>query len=102
MSSDADNPIPVNRSKRPYAPSDEQCSTAWDQIAALARDHCLVLQAASGVMTIVTPEEQRSHNLRNLVLDAHLMQETLGHQGGREPADNDNSSSSELIDLMED
>lgn len=73
--SDDHDPILVDRSKRSHAPSDERCSIAWDQIAALARDHCLILEAAGGVMTIVTPENQRQYNLRRLVLDIHLMQE---------------------------
>lgn len=62
----------INRSP---APSDEACSLAWDQIASIARFHCLIVQASGGVMTLALPGEQRKAGLRINVLQMHEMSE---------------------------
>lgn len=56
-------------------PSDSNCLKAWQQIAEIARAHCLVVQAAGGVMTLALPEEQRSAEIRDLCLRMHMMVE---------------------------
>jgi hypothetical protein len=58
------------------APSDEACEKAWDQIMAIARDHCLIIQAYGGVATLAIPQEQRRGDCRETVLQAHQRNET--------------------------
>lgn len=62
--------------KKKPAPSDTACSRAWDEIAAIARKHALIVQAYGGTMTLAMPEEQRKAGLREQVLQAHAMSET--------------------------
>ncbi len=58
------------------APPDDVCDQAYSQIAEIARNHALIVQAAGGVMTIATPDAQRSHEgTRDNVLRMHCMNE---------------------------
>lgn len=65
---------------RPYhnraCPSDSDCYNAWNQIASIARDHCLVIQAYGGVMILAMPEDQREEGIRDKVLRMHCAVET--------------------------
>lgn len=55
-------------------PPDDKCNEAYQQIAAIATAHALILEAAGGVMTIAIPEEQRKvEGLREKVLLMHCM-----------------------------
>jgi len=56
---------------RTTAPMDDDATRAWDQIMTIAREHCLVVQAASGVATLATPSAQRESGLRDKVLRMH-------------------------------
>jgi|SRR5688572_31888919 len=56
-------------------PPDSKCNLAYDQIAAIARSHALVIESAGGVMTIATPRVQREEGLREKVLRMHCMVE---------------------------
>lgn len=58
------------------APTDDACARAWDQIAEIARTHCLIVQAFGGTMTLAMPDEQRKAGVRPRVLKAHLRCET--------------------------
>lgn len=55
----------------PFAEDDEHCGRAWDKIMAIARDHCLIVQAYGGVATLAMPVEQRRNGCRRNVLLAH-------------------------------
>src|SRR5687768_1800688 len=56
-------------------PPDSKCNSAYDQIAAIARSHALVVSSTGGVMTIATPQAQRETGLREKVLRMHCMVE---------------------------
>ena len=53
------------------APTDTAAIKAWDRIAAIAREHCLVVGGFGGHMTLATPDVQREHGLRDKVLSMH-------------------------------
>ncbi|WP_454691164.1 hypothetical protein [Achromobacter aloeverae] len=44
-------------------PTEAQQAAAYDQIAAIARHHALILSAAGGVITIVHPRTQREEGI---------------------------------------
>lgn len=54
------------------APSDAECAKAWEQIMAIASEHCLIVQAYGGVATLAMPEEQRAAGVRELALRCQL------------------------------
>lgn len=53
------------------APSDAECAAAWDRITKIASEHCLILDAYGGVMTLAMPQDQRKAGVRARVLAAH-------------------------------
>jgi len=59
------------------APSDAACHAVWSAIMRLAREHCLVVDAAGGVATLAVPEEQRKAGLRERVLRMHERTEAI-------------------------
>lgn len=61
---------------RKPAPSDAECSKAWERIMKEATDHCLIVQAYGGTATLAMPEEQRRAGIRERVLRAHDRTET--------------------------
>lgn len=68
----------------PTAPPDEATHDAWERIARLAREHCLIVDGSGGVLVIATPEAQREHGRRNGVLRAHCRREVDGTVPARE------------------
>lgn len=63
------------------APPDATCDIAWETIVALAREHCLVVQAHGGVMVLATPAAQREEpGLRPRVLAMHRATESVEGQ----------------------
>lgn len=84
------NPQPrVDTTGWAMCPSDASANKAWQQIADLARAHCLIVQAYDGVMVLATPEAQRNPGngepIRNDVLVVHRMRETIELHGREAP-----------------
>ena len=57
------------------APPDAAAEAAYERIAAIAREHCLVMQSYGGVLTIAPPAFQRREGLRDRVLRMHCATE---------------------------
>ncbi|MCL4822070.1 MAG: hypothetical protein KJ067_23325 [Vicinamibacteria bacterium] len=57
------------------APPDAVAEAAYERIAEIAREHCLVMQSYGGVLTLATPAFQRREGLRERVLRMHCATE---------------------------
>lgn len=66
--------MPDTRPRR-KCPSDEVTGEAWKTIMALARKHCLIIQAYGGTATLAMPQDQRRAGIRSKVLDMELAKE---------------------------